>query len=171
MKMLKNIAIVAFASSFMFAGIGYHMANNYTGMDDANGASVTPSYGVTYDLNGQTSVGYDSELGMMMTFAAPAGTSLRLGWVALVDGGFVWDNPGGAGTCDDGASLTEADCVAAGDAAAKTSIGLGFTWWSGGDGLNTSISTSYDMVLTNPADAAADNTNDGNLSVTVGFGF
>ena len=160
MKMFKNIAIVAFATSFMFAGIGYHMANNYTGMDEALGVTVTPSYGVTYDLNGQTSVGYDSELGMMMTFDAPAGTSLRLGWVALEDAtctafaGADWDG-------------TDADCT--GDfvdvVAAKTSIGLGFTWWSGGSGLNTSISTNYDYIMQGDVDDTT------NLSVVVGFGF
>ena len=50
-----------------------------------------------------------------------------------------------------------------------TSVGLGFTWWTGGDGLNTSISTSYDMRVTEVANAV--NTNDGNVSITVGFGF
>jgi hypothetical protein len=48
--------------------------------------------------------------------------------------------------------------------AANTSVGLGFTWWNGGDGLNTSISTNYDLVGT-----GADS--DGNLSMVVGFGF
>ena len=41
---------------------------------------------------------------------------------------------------------------------------LGFTWWNGGDGLNTSISTNYDLVGTGA-------TADGNLSMVVGFGF
>jgi len=159
MKMFKNILIVASTASFMFAGIGYHMANNYTGMDDVNGASVTPSYGVTYDLNGQTSVGYDSELGMMMTFDAPAGTSLRLGWVALEDA-----------TCTefDGADWDGTDDDCTGDFVdvvnAKTSIGLGFTWWSGGSGLNTSISTNYDYIMQGGLNST-------NLSVVVGFGF
>ena len=49
----------------------------------------------------------------------------------------------------------------------KTSVGLGYTWWSGGDGLNTSISTNYDMVTTE----GTPNTTDGNLSIVVGFGF
>jgi hypothetical protein len=49
----------------------------------------------------------------------------------------------------------------------KTSVGLGYTWWSGGDGLNTSISTNYDMVTTE----GTPNTTDGNLSLVVGFGF
>ena len=141
MKMVKNIAIVAFSASFMFAGIGFHMANNYTAMDAAAGATVTTSYGATYDLNGQTSVGFDSELGMMMYFAAPAGTSLRLGWTAD----------------SDAADLTDAT-------AAKTSVGLGFTWWTGGSGLNTSISTNYDYVMQGSTDST-------NLSVVVGFGF
>jgi len=144
MKMVKNIAIVAFATSFMFAGVGFHMANNYTDMD--TNTSVATSYGVTYDLNGQTSVGWDSSMGMMMYFAAPAGTSLRLGWVAEDDAN------------DDG------DVDDVGDSAAKTSVGLGFTWWTGGAGLNTSISTNYDYVM-----QGTDNST--NLSVVVGFGF
>jgi len=145
MKMVKNIAIVAFATSFMFAGVGFHIANNYTAMD--TNTAVATSYGVTYDLNGQTSVGWDSSMGMMMYFAAPAGTSLRLGWVAEV-----------VGVGADG----DADFVAAADA--KTSVGLGFTWWTGGAGLNTSISTNYDYVM-----QGTDNST--NLSVVVGFGF
>ena len=144
MKMVKNIAIVAFATSFMFAGVGFHMANNYTNMD--TNTSVATSYGVTYDLNGQTSVGWDSSMGMMMYFAAPAGTSLRLGWVAE-------DDANNDGDVDD-----------VGDSAAKTSVGLGFTWWTGGAGLNTSISTNYDYIM-----QGTDNST--NLSVTVGFGF
>ena len=142
MKIIKNIAVVAFAASFMFAGVGFHMANNYTDMDDA--VNIASSYGVTYDLNGQTSVGWDSSLGMLMYFAAPAGTSLRLGWVAAV--------------------LDDPDTVPDESEDAKTSIGLGFTWWTGGDGLNTSISTNYDYVM-----QGTDNST--NLSVVVGFGF
>lgn len=142
MKSIKNIAVVAFAASFMFAGVGFHMANNYTDMDD--GVSIASSYGVTYDLNGQTSVGWDSSLGMMMYFAAPAGTSLRLGWVAAV--------------VDDAETLEDET------ADAKTSIGLGFTWWTGGAGLNTSISTNYDYVMQGTENST-------NLSVVVGFGF
>ena len=154
MKMVKNIAIVAFAASFMFAGVGFHYANNYTAMD--SGTNVATSYGVTYDLNDNTSVGWDSSLGMMMYFDAPAGVTLRLGWSA------------GAGT------LNGAD---ADNLAAETSVGLGFTWWTGGTGLKTSISTNYDYVMSPGAGAAGQNLdatqleNGSNLSVVVGFGF
>ena len=141
MKMVKNIAIVAFATSFMFAGVGFHYANNYTAMDE--GTNVETYYGVTYDLNDNTSVGWDSALGMMMYFDAPAGVTLRLGWTAATD-------------------ATDGDNT---DTVAETSVGLGFTWWTGGTGLKTSISTAYDMVSVSGGDS------EGKLSVTVGFGF
>ena len=132
MKMVKNIAIVACAASFMFANVSFHMSNNYSSLDAAT-PSVVTSYGASYALNGTTSVGYDSTLGMLMTFGV-GNTSLRMGW-----------------------STTDADVT-------TTAIGLGFTWWNGGDGFNTSISTNYDLRGTG--------TNaDGNLSMVVGFGF
>ena len=149
MKMVKNIAIVAFATSFMFAGVGFHYANNYTAMDE--GTNVATSWGVTYDLNDQTSVGWDSALGMMMYFDAPAGVTLRLGWTAAAGLG---------------------DGSTANDLAAETSLGLGFTWWTGGTGLKTSISTNYDYVMAPSATVPAVQATDGsNLSVVVGFGF
>ena len=146
MKMVKNIAIVACAASFMFANVSFHMGNNYSGLDAAS-PTVTESYGVSYALNGTTSVGFDSHLGMLMTFGV-GNASLRMGWTAAV--AEVVD-------ANTGAVITPAE-------AASTSIGLGFTWWTGGDGFNTSISTNYDLVGT-----GADS--DGNLSMVVGFGF
>ena len=129
MKMVKNIAIVACAASFMFANVSFHMSNNYSSLDAAAPVTET-SYGASWALNGTTSVGYDSALGMLMTFGV-GNTSLRMGWSAA-------DN--------------------------NTSVGLGFTWWNGGDGFNTSISTNYDL-------RGVGATSDGNLSMVVGFGF
>ena len=151
MKMVKNIAIVAFATCFMFAGVGFHYANNYTGMD--SGTTVSTSWGVTYDLNDNTSVGWDSDMGMMMYFDAPAGVTLRLGWSAA--------------TAD-----LATPSVADDGFAAETSVGLGFTWWTGGEGLKTTISTNYDYVMAPGADNDAEQSDNGsNLSIVVGFGF
>ena len=127
MKIVKNVAIVVFTTTFMFAGIGFHMATNYSTLQEDD-ITVATSYGISYALNGTTSVGFDSALGMLMTFGVGNAT-LRMGWTA-----------------------------------ADTSVGLGFTWWNGGDGLNTSISTNYDLVGTG-------DDSDGNLSMVVGFGF
>ena len=133
MKMVKNIAIVACAASFMFANVSFHMSNNYSSLDAAT-PTVATSYGASYALNGTTSVGYDSTLGMLMTFGV-GNTSLRMGWSTAGD-----------------------------PAVTTTSLGLGFTWWNGGDGFNTSISTNYDLRGTGA-------NSDGNLSMVVGFGF
>jgi hypothetical protein len=140
MKMVKNIAIVAFAASFMFASVSFNMSNIYAGMDA--GTTVTSSWGAAYDLNESTSLGYDSSLGMLFMFDVPAGVTLRLAW---------------DGDADD--DLTDATV-------ATTAIGLGFTWWTGGTGLKTSISTNYDMCSANDGTASSNN-----LSLSVGFGF
>ena len=75
--------------------------------------------------------------------------------------------------------MTAVDFVGAA-VAAGTSIGLGFTWWTGGTGVKTSISTNYDYVMAPGAnngavidDSLDDDqlTNSSNLSVVVGFGF
>tara|TARA_B100000029_G_scaffold270977_1_gene266124 strand:- start:34 stop:564 length:531 start_codon:yes stop_codon:yes gene_type:complete len=176
MKFVKNIAIVVCASSFMFAGIGFHMANNYGTLED--GATVTSSWGVTYDLNDNTSVGWDANLGMLMMFDVPMGVSLRLGWTATAadacsSGGHDNQVDCDADDGDDNVEGNDDDPTWGGGNAASTSIGLGYTWWSGGEGLNTTISTNYDYIMApNAADfAAGGDTNYSNLSVTVGFGF
>ena len=56
MKMVKNIAIVACAASFMFASVSFHMANNYTDMDGTT--DVASSWGATFDLNDQSQTLY-----------------------------------------------------------------------------------------------------------------
>ena len=139
MNFVKNIAIVACAASFMFAGVGFHMGNNYGSLDGAT--TVEQSFGATWDLNSSTGLGYDSVMGMMMYFSVPAGVTLRLGWDGDAN--------------DDGNANDDA-----------TSVGFGFTWWSGGEGFRTSIGTSYDYIRTNTTD-----TDGSNLAVTVGFGF
>ena len=150
MKIVKNLTVTVLAMSFSFAGIGFHMATNYSDMDEAT-IGVDTSYGVTYGLNSSASVGYDSKLGMLMYFAAPAGTTLRVGWTPGV-----------------GAANGTAD-----NFATSTSMGIGYTWWSGGDGLKTSLTTNFDYVMAPGAtDAAAtQETKSTNLSVVVGFGF
>jgi len=188
MKMIKNIAIVVFASSFMFAGIGFHYANNYTDMDA--GTNTATSWGVSYDLNDNTSVGWDSVMGMLMNFDAPMGVKLRLGWAANAADACVGADCLNADLAanggDDSGVADEAEVAAwlAGDGSledlmwgggnpASTSIGLGFTWWTGGTGVKTSVSTNYDYVMAPNAAAytgtfAADYSN---LSIVVGFGF
>ena len=150
MKIVKNVAIVAFATTFMFAGIGFHMATNYSALQEDD-ITVGTSYGVTYGLSASAGVGYDSQLGMLMYFAAPAGSTLRLGWTP----------PTGLGDGSDADNL-----------ATSTSLGLGYTWWNGGQGVKTSLTTNFDYVMApSSVDEAVQKTNTTNLSMVVGFGF
>ena len=150
MKMVKNITVLALITTCAFAGIGFHMATNYSDMD-ADAMSVDTSYGVTYGLSGTTGVGYDSKLGMVMYFATPIAATLRMGWTP----------PTGDG---DGSSTD--------DLATSTSIGMGYTWWKGGDALKTSLTTNFDYVMApSSTDEAVQKTNSTNLSIVVGFGF
>ena len=150
MKIVKNVAIVAFATTFMFAGIGFHMATNYNGLEDGDATAGT-SHGVTYGLSSTAAVGYDSSLGMIMYFAAPGGSTFRLGWTPS-------EGDGDGSTAD--------------DLATSTSLGLGFTWWNGGDGVKTSLTTNFDYVMApSSTDEAVQKTNTTNLSMVVGFGF
>ena len=68
--------------------------------------------------------------------------------------GYSFDG-NGDGDFDGGFDIEE-------DIEPKTSLGLGFTWWNGGEGLNTSISTNYDYTMQGE-------TNSTNLSVVIGF--
>ena len=128
MKIVKNVAIVAFAASFMFGGISFHLSNTYSTLDE--NTQIDQGWGATYALNESFGLGYDETLGMLMYFDVPAGVSLRLSQSSTKGSGF----------------------------------GLGYTWWTGGEGLNTSISTSYDQMLFNGNTTSY-------LSMTVGFGF
>ncbi len=142
MKMVKNIAALLVASTFMFGGVSFHMSNVYTNMDDAT--TVDEGFGASWALNENTSIGWDSALGMIFAFDVPAGVSLRLTTGSTAVNG------------------------------ASSGFGLGYTWWTGGTGLKTSISTSYDMVTDNDGRNAANNADVdamGKLSLTVGFGF
>ena len=86
-----------------------------------------------------------------MYFAAPAGATLRLGWTP----------PTGNGDGSDTDNL-----------ATSTSLGVGYTWWQGGEGLKTSLTTNFDYVMApGSTDEAVQATNTTNLSMVVGFGF
>ena len=142
MKMVKNIIAVCFAASLMFGGVSFHMSNVYTDMDGTT--AVNDGFGATWAINENTSLGYDTNLGMIFSFDVPAGVSLRLSTHTVGD-----------------------------PADTSTGVGLGYTWWTGGTGLKTSISTSYDMVTNNDGKdgTGADVDPMGKLALTVGFGF
>ena len=138
MKLVTKIATIATLASFMFAGMNLTWGNSYTdGGDD--GMTAAGSFGVHFDVNDNTTVGWEG--GLMVGLAGPAGSTFRLGYgdVPTLGMSYTWWEGAGTGW---GTSLSTAvdfdltDGVdgdgddlpnqAAGDFGITVNLGLGF---------------------------------------------
>ncbi|MFL2988376.1 MAG: hypothetical protein ACJZ03_01285 [Candidatus Neomarinimicrobiota bacterium] len=79
MKLVTKIAAIATLASFMFAGMNINWGNTYSD-DPANAGDMlaTPSFGVHFDVNDNTTFGWEG--GLMVGLAGPAGSTFRLGY-------------------------------------------------------------------------------------------
>ena len=137
MKLVNKLAIAATLASFMFAGVNMTWGNSYA--DNAGDLGSTSSFGVHFDVNDNTTLGWEGCL--MVGLAGPAGTTFRLGYGDAPTLGMSYTWWEGAGTgwatnlstaidftmtdeADDGdAATTEA---AAGDFDITINLGFGF---------------------------------------------
>ena len=137
MKLVTKIAAIATLASFMFAGVNLTWGNSYADADGELGASG--SFGVHFDVNDNTTVGWEN--GLMVGLAGPAGTTFRLGYGDVPTLGMSYNWWEGAGTGwattlstavdfdmvdeadDENALTTESE---AGDFAITINLGLGF---------------------------------------------
>ena len=94
MKLVTKIATIATLASFMFAGMNLTWGNVYTDGDD--GMEATGSFGVHFDVNDNTTVGWEG--GLMIGLAGPAGSTFRLGYGAVPTLGMSYTWWEGAGT-------------------------------------------------------------------------
>mgnify|MGYP001392943239 CR=1 FL=1 len=127
MKQVKNIVAASVVTlSMAFAG-GLTVSTNVNWTDlDANALGGSGQT-VLFGFNDNTSLGFDSQYGMLAVFNVVAGANLRLGW------------------------------------STGHTIGLGYTFWSsGGDGVQTSLSTSVNFTKTDSDDATS-------LNMALGF--
>ena len=76
MKLVTKIATIATLASFMFAGLSVNWGNAYT--DGDNGLVSGSSFGVHFDVNDNTTLGWEG--GLMVGLAGPAGSTFRLGY-------------------------------------------------------------------------------------------
>ena len=142
MKLVTKIAIIATITTFMFAGVNISWGNAYSGGDDL---TSTESYGVHFDINDNTTIGWEN--GLMVGLAGPAGTTFRLGM------GSESNTVEGEGDAEDVTTT-----------AAVPTLGMSYTWWEGaGTGWATSLSTALDYGMTG--------SNDMDITVNLGFGF
>jgi len=76
MKKVTRIAIIASFATFMFAGMNVTWGNSYS--DNGGGLAVAGDFGVWFDVNDATSIGWEN--GMKVGLAGPAGLTFRLGY-------------------------------------------------------------------------------------------
>jgi len=99
MKQVKNIvaaSVVALSMAFA-GGLSVSTNVNWTDLDgDALGATGNT---VLFAFNDQTSLGIDSQYGMLAVFNVVAGANLRLGWSAghTIGLGYTFWSSGGDG--------------------------------------------------------------------------
>ena len=94
MKLVTKIAAIATLASFMFAGVNLTWGNSYT--DDGGTMASAGSFGVHFDVNDNTTVGWED--GLMVGLAGPAGSTFRLGYDASPTLGMSYTWWEGAGT-------------------------------------------------------------------------
>jgi hypothetical protein len=97
MKLVTKIATIATLASFMFAGMNINWGNTYS--SDVNGdMAATGSFGVHFDVNDNTTFGWEG--GLMVGLAGPAGSTFRLGYAdtaPTLGMSYTWWEGAGAG--------------------------------------------------------------------------
>ena len=126
MKLVTKIATIATLASFMFAGMNLTWGNVYTdGANDA-GMQADGSFGVHFDVNDNTTVGWEG--GLMVGLAGPAGTTFRLGYGGVPSLGmsYTWWEGAGTGWGTNLSTAVDFDLTANNDFAITVNLGLGF---------------------------------------------
>ena len=131
MKKATLIAIVVTLSTVMFAGVNVTWGNSYS---DSGGSLASEAvFGVWFDVNDATSVGWEN--GLKVGVSGPADTSLRLGYDSGTTLGVGWnyDLAGGGngwgstlGTSIDFGLTDGAGGAVAGDMTISVNLGFGF---------------------------------------------
>ena len=102
MKQMRNILAVSVVtlSMALAGGISVSTNVNWTGLDDDGGASAGTGHTVMFGFNDNTSLGFDTNYGMLAVFDVVAGANLRLGWGSghTIGLGYdFWSSGGGDG--------------------------------------------------------------------------
>jgi len=126
MKLVTKIAAIATLASFMFAGMNITWGNTYSDTNGTMGAAG--SFGVHFDVNDNTTFGWEG--GLMVGLAGPAGSTFRLGYGddPTLGMSYTWWEGAGAGW---GTNLSTAvdytlSGVNSGDFDITINLGLGF---------------------------------------------
>ena len=103
MKKATLIAIVVTLSTVMFAGVNVTWGNTYAENATTGKLGSDAHFGVWFDVNDATSVGWEN--GLKIGVAGPADTSLRLGYDSGTTLGVGWNYDFGGGGAGWGTTL------------------------------------------------------------------
>ena len=139
MKMVTKIAVLASFATIMFAGVNLNWGHSYA--DNAGTLAATNNFGVSFDVNDATSIGWSDANGMLVGVTAPMDMTMRLGFGGGTSLGVsrAWWSSTGAGW---GTSL-------------NTSIDFQLT----------------DVAAVADPETAAVSAGDFNIGISLGFGF
>ena len=138
MKLVTKLAVIATLASFMFAGVNLTWGNTYVnitygddgvpgGIDDnadVEGMQSAGSFGVHFDVNDNTTVGWEG--GLMVGLAGPAGSTFRLGYTGDPTLGMAYTWWEGAGTGWGTSLSTALDYELTGNNDFSITVNLGF---------------------------------------------
>ena len=125
MKLVTKIAAIATLASFMFAGVNLTWGNVYS--DGENGMGAVGSFGVHFDVNDNTTVGWEN--GLMVGLAGPAGATFRLGMAdtaPTLGMSYTWWTGGGTGWGTDLSTALDFDLTGDNGFDITVNLGLGF---------------------------------------------
>ena len=126
MKLVTKIALIATLASFMFAGVNLTWGNTYSDDPDNAGTMLAgPSFGVHFDVNDNTTLGWEG--GLMVGLAGPAGSTFRLGYGTAPTLGmsYTWWEGAGTGWATNLSTALDYTMVG-GDFDVTVNLGFGF---------------------------------------------
>ena len=125
MKLVTKLAIVATLASFMFAGVNLTWGNSYS--DNADAIKADDSFGVHFDVNDNTTIGWEG--GLMIGLAGPAGSTFRLGYTSTAPTlgmSYTWWEGAGTGWATNLSTAIDYGLTGTNDMDITVNLGFGF---------------------------------------------
>ena len=125
MKLVTKLAIVATLASFMFAGVNLTWGNTYS--DNADAIAAADSFGVHFDVNDNTTIGWEG--GLMIGLAGPAGSTFRLGYTSTAPTlgmSYTWWEGAGTGWATNLSTAIDYGLTGTNDMDITVNLGFGF---------------------------------------------
>ena len=125
MKLVTKIVTIATLATFMFAGVNLTWGNSYADTDGT--MTATDSFGVHFDVNDNTTIGWEG--GLMVGLAGPAGSTFRLGYTSTsptLGMSYTWWEGAGTGWATSLSTALDYGMTGSNDMDITVNLGFGF---------------------------------------------